>query len=939
MKITLYEHPFAPVAPREFEAASLAEWLLAHYGDTPQVAIQIFAGEPSAATEITGDVRAIMSASAPRYIVLQSPGQTFLISLAVSLVLSVASAVLFPPPEMPGNVNRTQQSPNNALGARENQVRLLQRVEDIYGTVRAIPSLMMITYNKYINHQRVEVGYYCVGRGYHEISDIKDGETFLSAITGASAAVYNPFTSPNNSSPAIQIGPSIVDKIVTVRRAIEVDGITLKARNQVQLQDVSQYIFVPGGFSGTITTPGGGPITLPPSANDRIVQGLVNPAFDVVIDTDHQLELTVPTTFTGGGTVNMTVDGDADRFLFTPTSLFDGVQVGDSIQTSGFGFLSPNNGTFEITDIGPGYIEVDSNLTDVEDPTPIIVGITMFRSGYSGVRDVAAVDTRIVVLEGATFPGLLGDLFPVLASVQIVGISEWTDWVTLPYTDTTEVWWNTVAANGLYADAGSGKEQATVFFEAQIEALDGGLNPTGNVETIPGFMTGMTSDERAVTTEHVIAIPGPSRFRMRRTSPYLYDFGGTIVDEIKWSDLYAISPVNRDHFGNKTTIHTVTVATPRATAARQRQLNCIATRLLPTFNGADFSGGFEASGALAWGTIHPTRKIIDIITAVSIDPVIGRRDIAELDLAQMWAVQESLDAWHAECGSFSYTFDSDTTRLEEMLSIIANAAFCVTYRQNGRIRLAFDRWQDANTALFTHRNKRPDGERVTRTFANDADFDGVELVYQDPETLRAETIRLPLDGNYTKLKKLEIPGIRSFAQAWYRACREYQRLRYQRLSTELEVTTDARMLLPNARIAIVDNTVFRALDGEVLGQQGMELILSRDVVFEPGQPHSIVLMRRDGSLESIVVTAGSEANRVVLQSLPGGPLVTREGVEGIRTVFSFAADNAREAQAWLVQEIGTPGEDGYLPLRAINYSHLYYASDADPVPPKESVIL
>ena len=186
-RIRLYEHPLAVVAPRELEVPSLAVWLMDHYGDTPAVQVQIFAGEPSTATEITGDIRAILAGTAPEYVILQSPGDpiswTLTTWLLIGAAVAVATVLLMPKPVMPGNINRTQSSPNNALGNRENKVRMLERVEDIFGTVKSIPSLMMPTYNKYISHKKVEYGYYCVGRGYYDITQIKDGETIIGSET------------------------------------------------------------------------------------------------------------------------------------------------------------------------------------------------------------------------------------------------------------------------------------------------------------------------------------------------------------------------------------------------------------------------------------------------------------------------------------------------------------------------------------------------------------------------------------------------------------------------------------------------------------------------------------------------------------------------------------------------------------------------------------
>ena len=210
-------------------------------------------------------------------------------------------------------------------------------------------------------------------------------------------------------------------------------------------------------------------------------------------------------------------------------------------------------------------------------------------------------------------------------------------------------------------------------------------------------------------------------------------------------------------------------------------------------------------------------------------------------------------------------------------------------------------------------------------------------MYVDPDSGQSETITLPIDGYYTKAKKFEIAGIRSFEQAWLRANREYYKLMGQRITIETTTTPDARSLLPNARIDVVDNTRFKSYDGEVVGQSGLTLTLSQEVAFAPGLPHSILLMRRDGSLQSIACTPGAAPDQVVLQALPSEAVVTRGGVDGIRTIYSFAADGARGAMAYMVQEIDLSDAD-YATVRAINYSDKYYQMDHAAIPAKELIL-
>jgi hypothetical protein len=879
-RIRLYDHPFAPVAPQSFEAPSLAEWLLGHYGAAPQFTVQIFAGEPCAESEISHDAAAILSNACDEYVILQSPGEPMTIFYVVMAVAFVAAIVLMPNPVMPGNVNRTQQSPNNSLANRENKVRLLERVEDIYGTVKSVPSLMMPTYTKYVGHRKYEYGYYCIGRGYYDTAEMRDGDTLIADIGGASASVYDPFTSPNSGhAPVTQIGDAIIDGVLTASRALEVDGITLKALNQVQLPTEALYSFTPDA---------GGDIIKQERKSEFIhafgallgfdTKDYKQPNFNSVAAASDEVTIVmsdypVTTWYDSGGLV---------------------VPAGDSSAVSSETVIYNYSGTYTVASVSDGVIVLTTSTWAVAAPASV-------------------------------------------CKVQIDSEPEYTDWITLPDADRTEVWCNLTAPNGMFKDDG-GKSATEVHFSIEIEQLSALLVPLGVVETVTGALSGAVSDERADTIEHATAWTGPARVRMRRTTDYDYAFEGTVVDEIKWADLYSVSPVSKTEFGNKTTIHTVTQATARATAVKARQINCIASRRLPIYDGAAFSGALDATGRHVSGTIAATSRLVDIIAAVSVDPKIGARDLAtEIDMAQIWGVQQALDAWSLECGQFNYTFDSDNTSFEETVINIANAGFCIAYRQNGKIRLSLDRAQTASTALFTHRNKKPASERITRQFASDSEHDGVEFVYVDPDSGQSETITLPLDGSYTKLKKFEIAGIRSFTQAWLRANREYHKIRGQRISIETTATLDARALLPNSRIDVVDNTRFKSYDGEVIGQSGLELTLSQDVAFTPGLPHSIVLMRRDGSLQSIPVTAGSEPNRVVLQSLPSEAIVTAYGAAGIRTIFSFAADGARGAMGYLVQELDI--SDGqYVTIRGINYSDSYYQADYAAIPAKESII-
>lgn len=299
-----HEHPFAGCLPREIYAESVGDWLLSHFVDSSKVGVQVFRGEPSAQTEITQDVEALLQTEG-EYTVLQAPGGPYLVAFQIVMaVISIASVLLASKPQMPSNVNRTSASNNNSFGARTNEARFMQRVEDIFGQVPAVPSLMAEPYTKYIDHRKVEVGYYCVSRGYCDVSRLRDGDTLISDISKASAAVYWPFTSPNSSdAPVIQVGDAIPDRVVKVKRAQEVDGITLKALNQLKPAADASYTFESN------------------AEGDRIVQVQPRPNFNAIVNPGDDITVAMAdATITASASVvaSATLGGFTGNFTPAP---------------------------------------------------------------------------------------------------------------------------------------------------------------------------------------------------------------------------------------------------------------------------------------------------------------------------------------------------------------------------------------------------------------------------------------------------------------------------------------------------------------------------------------------------------------------------------------------------------------------------------------------
>lgn len=174
-----------------------------------------------------------------------------------SIILKPLAKLLTPSTKGASNnlANQQADSPNNSLTDRNNKARPYERTYDICGRVQTIPNNLMTTYKVFnASGTVVEYGYYDAGRGYLDIKpeDVTDGDTRVQEITGTSVEIYAPFTSPNNTSaPQLRIGDPIDQGLYITVASNEVDGVVLKAQNDVQV-DVQGFTVQRIGSTGQV---------------------------------------------------------------------------------------------------------------------------------------------------------------------------------------------------------------------------------------------------------------------------------------------------------------------------------------------------------------------------------------------------------------------------------------------------------------------------------------------------------------------------------------------------------------------------------------------------------------------------------------------------------------------------------------------------------------
>ena len=208
---------------------------------------------------VTNDFEALKQPG--EYHVVESPGGGVVsgIGKVFGAILNPILKLLMPSQKVstPSLDNSQAASPNNSLTDRNNKPRPYERTYDTCGTVQSIPSDLMTVYRLYNNSGTViEYGYYDVGRDYLDTpaSGITDGDTLLSDITGSSAAVYAPFTSPNSGhAPQTLVGDAITEKLYITSASNEIDGQTLRAPNDLVTKVGSTTIASLSGTIGKLT--------------------------------------------------------------------------------------------------------------------------------------------------------------------------------------------------------------------------------------------------------------------------------------------------------------------------------------------------------------------------------------------------------------------------------------------------------------------------------------------------------------------------------------------------------------------------------------------------------------------------------------------------------------------------------------------------------------
>ena len=614
-QVILARNPMEPDSWSHHEVPDVRDFLMEEFAEWPSSA-RIYHQHVSSTTDVTpGDehgIERLGELPGPFYVVVY-PADPVTIIIAIVAVVVVAAVVLQPSIPTPTLRNTQNQSPNNELSDRSNKPRPLARIPDVFGEVRSTPDLLAVPYKVYKDHEEVEYAFMCIGRGSYDVADVRDDNTPVIDIPGTSVEVYAPNTSPNSGhAPQLRIGTAINKPVYDVARSNAVNGQVLRPPNDQSIRGLNNIYFQgpnlikTSAFDFTDRFAAGDVLYVSGAA---VYQNYINQTktlyaysngFRFVIPNS-----TLPSEYATGAEIQLTgalfsiTDGDG---FWTSSYDLSGVYTiaSKSLETVTSSDEGGTTTTYYCRVVLSSPATVNPAWNSVPQGSSASVGIRLSSGAelynLNGTYTVLSVaDDTITLSNPAAVNAQWSTLTtsPNLSPTLYTTGSKWIGPFILDKTNCNTVITNFVATNGLYKDDGKNQVRFDVTLELEITPVNADGSVRGAVQTAQATVEGSATfrSTRAITLEVSVNSPGRVRVRARRVTNADLAYEGSVVDEIKWRDVYAVAPIGLTDFGNLTTVQAVTYATAGALAIKERKLNMLVTRKIPVrpFNVYRFS--------------------------------------------------------------------------------------------------------------------------------------------------------------------------------------------------------------------------------------------------------------------------------------------------------------------------------------------------------------
>lgn len=859
-----------------------------------------------------------------------TPVEWFMVAAAV---LSVGVSV-YTYMNMPDVPIIDQKSSNNELSNRVNRERIKGRVPDPLGTNKCVPDLIAppILYYK-DDGIEVEECLMCLGRGEFEITDIKDGDTFGSTIEGFSTSVYAPGMSLIGT-PQIQIGEAFTEAPLVGKKSSAITGQTLKDPTESVIdtaiegtmypQYPNRLYLVGGGLDATFTA--GESVVVNADrigVADAQLSGSTNVEANGVITIGSATNIENPNNFKGIQIDTLLVEDDLNGLL----DLSGRYAVSSILKSGSFAYeialvnpVSVNPNWALLT--GDSLANSSTLLTNNSNSVDI-------SGNYTNITTVTSdfIELEIPVEHQAEWDKLNG-ITVDSATIELQKYTDnWLGWFYINSNDIEQLIFNFYFPRGVFSVGTNGKTYGyNISYEIEYQELVNNT-PVGLVfsslyaETYKNTSAFGVSKTFSLTPKFSSGV----RVRLRRIPEERGSAKTQRVNELKIKSVYACSYLKKLVYPDVTLIRSRTVATDGALSVKERQWNCIGTQKLYSY----------ASGERSLSK-QPTNDFADIVTAITLDPLIGRRELSDLDVQGIYATSQEIKNYFGTplAAHFNYTFDQGSQSFEEALAQIASCVGSNARREGSQIYFQFEKENPNSSILFNHRNKRPFTETRSEKYGVDRDHDGVEVTWIDPADGWVESIiRLP-DEFITNPKKLELSGVTNKYQAHFLAHRAWNKIQYQREMVKFTAYGEADLVSLNDRIAVVDDTTppvvtlgKDATSGDITYWQGRNISISQPVELNPTKSYTIHLQHLNRSIETMLVTQGVDEYSLILERLPVLPLVVKHEYDEYAK-YSITLSTEKDSEAFLITEKSHSGPFES-EVTAINYDARYYSNDKD----------
>ena len=517
--------------------------------------------------------------------------------------------------------------------------------------------------------------------------------------------------------------------------------------------------------------------------------------------------------------------------------------------------------------------------------------------GSSPISSFAEVDYEIVE------PGEAVTLFdpncysaPEVTGQQMRATNEvGHDWIgpftaAPPDTETNLIQVDMLFPRGVYAADELGNITAlTLQWTVEARVIDDNGVPAGPYFVLAyDFYTGATLAPLRIS--NTWAPPTNARHQVRVQRTDAKSTNARDAHEIAWAGLKSFVE-GPSTFGDVTVIAVKARATDNLNSRTAALFNVVATRKLPTWNGATWSDPI-ATRSIAWA-------IADVVRNATYGA--GLPD-TRLDLDALLALD---DVWALRGDTFDAVVDQPST-IWEALTRIARTGRASPYYQAGMIRFHRDAEQTLPVAMYTAANIVLDSVGLDFVLpAPGQAADGVIGEYMDQRTWLPATVTSGVSGGEaTNPAREQLFGIVDADQAARETAYMAHANRYRRAFVTFRTELDGMIPSVGDLIIIAHDLPRWGVSGAITGWDAATLIMTLDqeIDLDPDQVNTVRVRSATGAPSlSVLIAPGPSRNQILLAEVPatssGAPMAIVLGGRQESTHYAIGRADQTPRQA------------------------------------------